>query len=1455
MRGNLARRTVICLVLTIGLLGAVMLATLVVAGDSASAQAGSSTWARTYHGDDSVFGKGILRMPDGDLVVMGTLAGRLLVTRLSPDGDVRWSKTYDRDVVGGVSDHIAPYGVPCSPSGMLVCWERTLFRLNDSGTVRWTRNYGIHAPSDSLRTTEFSDIVQLADGGFVTCGRKGGYQVFVCRLGANGTPVWSKSYALGSAERPRVFSLAGGGFLLGGTTPDDELNEGTQGVKLMWLTADGKVQRSQAYYYETEFPSSYGQLTTMAMTSGGPVLCQQRYSVGCFGANVIMIDLTGAVQWTTWVGGLRRGSADARLSGIDVAPDGSLLLVGATTEFSEHTDWGYDGMAEKLSPGGAVEWVTTVDREVFTATDSPQPVVAMDDGGLAWASTSHRNGTDDWDAFVIRMGPGGTAGKLGSYQTQVDIGNARLVRIEHPVMTTLAASRDSQSVECEFEEADADPQDTTLTGSDVEGEALSTLTLQPLYPANAATPSSIMQGGTMYRYYRVVDANGDPVEGAEFRYYGPFRNTALTATSDGTGEIAFSFVVPRSTEPEHLDSTLSIDRVRVNGRRSTLASAPDFATDVLPLSWSTNWMLGNGIAGKVGLGVGGGVFAAGQQMSGMVLTRTEADPANDGDGSMTVADSLSGEAAIGVQGEAGKMRLGTVQAKAVDASAKASLGTFIDFATLFDQPSECSTTEKLMAALTLLVGVEQTASGGATTLLSVAESAIVSALDEDVDMEHLTGGVSAGISGDVSALALELSKKGEAAAGSTESRSLTGVSFAKLGEGERALLSITGYPGAGELSGKAALELSLSASFVEAFGYQVAGWSGTDAVSAELVVDPLATSLERLVLTAVAPADDRGESQETRLTIDRSVVGAAADAALAQVLPLAPVMMSQPGQRIFFTKEFCGQVLQNVALAVASVTVPYEHVVTKDKNPTSLEVGIGVSIGGTGVDLAIKPTWGRYQSFPVERGLFVALDDQLHIGRMVKLEEYPASLFSSQVDTLPDVTVELLKVVGELLSQVWDLVTGTLSSAKDTLLEVGAGAGSAFAGGATVLFEKGTGISLSSLGSISDTQLALLAPRAASDTGPLSDTRPALIAASSTKRVTLVGAPSDGGGLFVGGVYALEPENGALSKPATLTLSYSAEAAGARDPATFSIYHYDATGRVWTPVDSAHDRAARTLTAAITEMGGYCIGSDSGAPEFALLLPSGTPAVVTAPKPQLTVGCVEDGSGLESSTFKATLDEQPLQAEWSPAAGCAVLTVENPLASGTHTLAVEGADGTGNRGSATFEIEVRLPPGQAVLRLKEVTSEQVDLQLEAGPGDSSPAAYDVWRTDPGPGVTYRHLKTVTPDSGEYSDTDVLPGETYRYVAVALSEEDVEGPASEPLTVTVLGDSTSETTATTTATATAETTSGTTTVTATGAESGQDGLSGSTWLAIIGSAVAAAALAVLGVLVVRLRRRR
>jgi len=1322
---------------------------------------GASTWARTYHGDGGAFGQGVLRIPGGDIVFTGTLEGSLLVTCLSPEGDVRWSNTYGAGATN--AEHMAR-AIACTPSGMLVFREGQLIRLNDSGTVRWGHSYSVYQESDAWRVTAFADVVQLADGGFVACGMSYYDQVFVCRLKTDGTVIWAKTYPLERFIGARVFVLAGGGFLLSATSLDQ--TNGTHTVGLMWLNEDGKVQRSLAYQDTTTPKSSYGQMTNMAMTSTGPVLCQWRYSQGCFGTNVIKLDMSGSVEWTTWVGGLRRGSAEVDLWGVDVGLDGNLVFVGATTEFSEHNDYGYDGLAMKLTAGGEVSWLSTVDREIFTVAGHPGAVAAMDDGGLVWVATSHREKTTVWDTFAIRMGPDGTAGKLGVYLTQVDIGNSKLVRIEHPAVTSAASTRTSEPITCTSEDIRVEPVDAGLTGTDVEGAALATLTLRSLYPADSTTPSSIMQGGTMYRYYTVLDANGARVTGAELRYHGPFSSTTLTATSDEHGEIVFSFTVPRTLKAQHFDKTLTIDRVRVGGLRSVLSSRPDFATDVLPLSWSTNWMMGSGIAGKVGLGIGGGAFGAGQQAGGMVVSRTQADPVKGGAGSLAVTDSMSAEAAIGVQGDLGKVRFGTVQAKAADASAKATVGTFIDFATLFNQPSECSTTDKLMAALALLCGVSQVTSAGVTTVMGVAQSAIAAALSSDVVMEHITGGMSVGMSGDVAGVALELAKSDKkGSSGASTVKSLSGVNIAKAGVGEKFLLSITGYPGAGELSGKAGMQVNLSFSVLEALGYSVVGWSGADAISAEVVVDPLNTSFERFVVTMSVPPDDRGESQETRLTVDRSVLGTAVNAALQQVMVLAPTVAASSDDRIILSKEFCGQILQGIVNTTSSVAIPYEHVVTQDKNPTSIEVGLGVNILGNEVDLAIKPTWGRYQSYPVERGVFVPLDKELRIGRMVKLESYPASLFSAQVDTLPSVIVELLKVVADLLSKVWDVATGLLSAAKDTILSTGAGLGGTLAGGAKTVIGKGTGIVLSKIGAVPG---VLAMP----------------VAVTSTKQVTLIGAPSAAGAFAVGGLYTLQPENGMLSKPASLTLNYTAAAAGTRDPQSFGVYRYDVPTRAWTPVPSTHDQAARELTAQITQLGGYCIGSDTESPSFELLLPSGTPPVVTTSLPQLTLACRDAGSGIVPSTFAATIDGKPVQADWSASTLQGTLTVVDPLADGSHVVTVKAADGSGNQGSATFSVEVRQAPAPPILRLDSVSTGKVQVSMEAGAGGGTAASFVLWRSEPSVGPAYHRVATVKPGAGTYVDKGVEPGTTYLYAATALTSADTEGPMSETISATL-----------------------------------------------------------------------
>jgi hypothetical protein len=1331
----------------------------------------ASTWARTYRGSEDSNGQGTVLMPDGDIVVTGTLGPHLLVTRLSPEGDIRWSNTYDTGAAALGQDIIG--AIACTPSGMLVFGRSGLLRLNDSGTVRWARRYAVDESAELKRASEFTGAAELPDSGYAVCGNTTS-GVFVCRLDRNGSVLWAKSYAMARYDRARVFAVPGGGFLLGSTSL------GVSTIKLLWLSADGMVQRSLAYEDENGLSSTSGGFMNMTMTSTGPILLQLHYSrvvvdnepYGCTGTNVIKLNVVGAVQWTTWVGGNDKGMRTAYLHAIDEVPDGSLLLTGDTDFFYERdvTDWGPHGLALELTPQGDLAWVSTVHKNIIVA--SPHggaadrehlfgDIAATGDGGVVWAASSSLE-ADHRNMLVIRMGPDGTAGKLGSYLNRVDIADTHIVRIEHPLVSVTTAARTSSAITCESEDIEVPSTGAGLTGTDVEGTVLATLTLRPLYPADAGTASTIMQGGTMYRYYTMLDAEGKTVQGAELSYHGPFSTRTLTATSDEDGKIVFSFAVPRTATAKHWDSTLTIDRVRVNGLRSVLSSKPDFAADVQALSWSTNWMMGYGLGGKAGIEVA----VAAQQGGGMVVTRTQADPAKEGAGSLMVADSMASEVAIGMSAELTGGHLGPVEAKVGDASAKASVGTFIDFATLFRQPSECSATDKLMAALTLLCGVGQTMTAGATTVISLAQQAIVAALSSGVDMDHVTGGVSLGISADASALAMQLIKEEEKQPDEKKAKksSLSGLSIGKLGGSAKVTISISGYPATGEASGKAGLESEISFSLLEALGYSVAGWSDAQGISAEVYVDVSKKSFDRCILTVTTTPDEQGESQETRLTLTTSLLGPAVTAIEALAV-LAPSDAESSDGRVVLTEGLCGEIMQAVENAVTSIAVPYEHVVTQDKNPTSIEVGLGVNILGAQVDLAIKPKWGRYQSYPLERGVFVPIDKELRIGRMVKLESYPADLFSSPVDTLGDVIVELLKGVGDLLSKMWDIATGVLKSAADTILSTGAGIGSAVEGGATTVFQKGTSIILSPFTYAPDPQMTF-------------------VAVTSTRKVTLIGTPSASDAFAVGGTYALQPENGTLSKPASLTLNYTSDAVRGRDPETFGVYHYDPVQRSWTPVRSTHDRDARKLSAQITQLGGYCIGSDATPPTFELLLPSGMPPVVTTSLPRLTVACRDQGSGIVPSTFTASIDGKPVQADWSAAALQGMLTVVDPLVDGSHKVVVQAADGSGNQGSATFDVEVRQAPAPPVLRVDSVSTGKVQLGLQAGTGGGTATSFVLWRSEPSVGAVYHRKATVKAGAGAYIDTDVKSGVTYLYAATGVTSADTEGPMSEPLSVTL-----------------------------------------------------------------------
>jgi hypothetical protein len=266
-------------------------------------------------------------------------------------------------------------------------------------------------------------------------------------------------------------------------------------------------------------------------------------------------------------------------------------------------------------------------------------------------------------------------------------------------------------------------------------------------------------------------------------------------------------------------------------------------------------------------------------------------------------------------------------------------------------------------------------------------------------------------------------------------------------------------------------------------------------------------------------------------------------------------------------------------------------------------------------------------------------------------------------------------------------------------------------------------------------------------------------------------------------MYILEPEDGTLSKPASITISCSAAALGTRDPKSLSIYRYDPAVRLWSPLATTYDSTKQTFSAQITQMGGYCVGTDTTPPTFELLLPSGTPAVATTAMPQLTLACRDEGTGFVTGSLACFLDGVRVPAVWSPSMQSATITVTEPLADGPHHLDVRAMDGAGNPGTAALPFEVRQKPGIPTLTLDGAAASRVDLRF-AQPGERPAATFALWRSEPSVGPVYRRIANVASATGSYRDADVRTGASYQYMVTGLTAQGIEGPPSDVLAVTV-----------------------------------------------------------------------
>jgi len=232
--------------------------------------------------------------------------------------------------------------------------------------------------------------------------------------------------------------------------------------------------------------------------------------------------------------------------------------------------------------------------------------------------------------------------------------------------------------------------------SDLAGNAADTLTLSynalnfdgtvtTLSPDPNPETSEIMTGGTVYRYYKVLDKNGNPATGVSLTTTWNKNNTGAADSADSDAS--------HNTEKEQgvVAVALDADLLGTAGHTITCtitaaggnAITPQiqFPVQILPRESSSNYKYGSGInlAGAIGIGVKVG------EKRGLQYSVINTDPSSSSDGDIEIERSHEMEAGVYVGASVGGGVEGACYASA-GAKIGASLMVFYANKYRFDNP-------------------------------------------------------------------------------------------------------------------------------------------------------------------------------------------------------------------------------------------------------------------------------------------------------------------------------------------------------------------------------------------------------------------------------------------------------------------------------------------------------------------------------------------------------------------------------------------------------------------------------------------------------------------------------------------------------------------------------------------------------------------------------------------------
>jgi hypothetical protein len=360
------------------------------------------------------------------------------------------------------------------------------------------------------------------------------------------------------------------------------------------------------------------------------------------GTALVYAGFLGGLGWDDGNGIAVDSSGNAYVTGGTGSSDFP-AVVGPDTSYNGY----FDAFVAKVNPSG-----TALVYAGFLGGSSDDDYgngIAVDASGnayvtgLTWSSDFPAVVGPDttfngyFDAFVAKVNPSGTAlvyaGFLGGSFWDMGYGIA-VDSSGNAYVTGETGSSDFPAVVGPDTSHNGDDAFVAKVGAGGGGPF--TGTISPVYPSAHTASSTVMQGGTAYRHFRLLDSSGNPIPNAAVAF-----SVGDPATTDAQGY--FTCTVPADALGYPGSYPIRIQSVTIGGQTYPTNNQPTFGVEVHERRYSHAWSYGASTRAKGGVSAGYIAYLQRTTSGGLELKLDESNPDAASDDVVLMKEDFSDE--------------------------------------------------------------------------------------------------------------------------------------------------------------------------------------------------------------------------------------------------------------------------------------------------------------------------------------------------------------------------------------------------------------------------------------------------------------------------------------------------------------------------------------------------------------------------------------------------------------------------------------------------------------------------------------------------------------------------------------------------------------------------------------------------------------------------------------------